>query len=238
MLQRKLDKVIEEHYPEATDAKDTSIKYLGEMKTKHDIDISKVLMACSVCSDDVNSTSLSFFNILFGPFILGGLAGMPYTGVTGLTAFSHHIPDQGTAFIFYGPHIGLTLDGEVGLLQRPRLEKAGSCCGALILALSRLKDESYKPDLTNEDDYQQMYLESCLSEHRKQIFNAEDQIKEATEVIFKEIDQRLHRQLKATKNEFKCEKIALLGGIIINTDYGLDDYFAPRNYEVLKVSDL
>ena len=30
-------------------------------------------------------------------------------------------------------------------------------------------------------------------------------------------------------------RIALLGGIIINTDSGLDDYFIPKNFEVMLV---
>ena len=51
MLQRKFDKTVKEFFPNAMDAKDTSIHYLGKMQIEHDINVSKVLMATSVCSD-------------------------------------------------------------------------------------------------------------------------------------------------------------------------------------------
>jgi hypothetical protein len=76
MLQRKFDKVVEKHFPNAKDAKDTSIHFLGKMQIDYQIDISKALMATSVCSDDINVPSTTFFNVLFGPFIMGG-AGRP-----------------------------------------------------------------------------------------------------------------------------------------------------------------
>jgi hypothetical protein len=41
-----------------------------------------------------------------GPFNFGGLAGLPFTGITGLNAFAHHVPEEGTALLFVGPHIG------------------------------------------------------------------------------------------------------------------------------------
>ena len=65
MLQRKFDKVVKEYFPNARDAKDTSIHYLGKMQIEHKLDVSKVLMATSVCSDDINIPSTTFFNVLF-----------------------------------------------------------------------------------------------------------------------------------------------------------------------------
>jgi len=160
MLQRKFDEIVKKDFPNAVGAKDTSIHYLGKMQLEHKIDISKVLMATSVCSDDINIPSTTFFNVLFGPFIMGGLGGLAFVGQTGMAAFAHHIPDGGSAFIFYGPHIGITLEGDLGKMYRPRQEKTGNSCGALMLALSRFRDvNDYKPVL-HEDDYQQMKLSS------------------------------------------------------------------------------
>ncbi len=238
MLQRKFDKIVKAHYPEALDAKDTSIKYLGLLQNGHNIDISKVLMATSLCSDDINIPSTTFFNVLFGPFIMGGLGGLPFAGTTGMTAFAHHIPDNGAAFIFYGPHIGVTLEGELGRMYRPRQDKPGNSCGALMLALNRFRnDPGYEPQVTYSD-YQQMYLEETLLPYKDRILESDHQEKEITEATFKNIEQGIHDYLHAAKDEFKIEKIALLGGIIINTDYGLDDYFAVRNFEVLQTKYL
>ncbi len=237
MLQRKFDKVVKEFFPNAKDAKDTSIHYLGKMQIEHELDISKVLMATSVCSDDINVPSTTFFNVLFGPFVMGGLGGLPFSGQTGMTAFAHHIPDQGSAFIFYGPHIGVTLERDLGKMYRPRQEQTGNSCGALMLALSRLQDADYKPVL-NDDDYQQMKLEESLLSYREQVLASENQEKAITEATYEIINKKIHEHIKTCKNEFHVDKITLLGGIIINTDYGLDDYFDARNFEVINLKDL
>ncbi len=237
MLQRKFDETVKKHFPNAMDAKDTSIHYLGKMQIEHNIDISKVLMATSVCSDDINVPSTTFFNVLFGPFIMGGLGGLPFAGQTGMTAFAHHIPDQGSAFIFYGPHIGITLDGSLGKMYRPRQEETGNSCGALMLALSRLHDKSYQP-IMNDDDYQQMKLEENLLPYREEILDADSQEKAITEATYKIIDKKVHDYVKTCKDEFHVDKVTLLGGIIINTDYGLDDYFVAKNFEVIDLKSL
>ena len=237
MLQRKFAEVVKSHFPMAMDAKDTSIQYLGKMQLQHGIDISKVLMATSVCSDDINVPSTTFFNVLFGPFIMGGLGGLPFAGQTGMTAFAHHIPDEGSAFIFYGPHIGITLDGDLGKMYRPRQEQTGNSCGALMLALSRFQDGSYRPVL-NDDDYQQMKLEESLIDRREEILASENQEKAITLATYDVIDKKIHEHLKSCKDEFPVDTVTLLGGIIINTDYGLDDYFVAKNFEVLNVKSL
>ena len=237
MLQRKFDQIVRSHFPNAMDAKDTSIHYLGQMQIEHKIDISKVLMATSVCSDDINVPSTTFFNVLFGPFIMGGLGGLPFAGQTGMTAFAHHIPDEGSAFIFYGPHIGITLDGDLGKMYRPRQEQTGNSCGALMLALSRLQDSGYKP-VMNDDDYQQMKLEESLLPYREKVLDSDNQAKAITEAAYDIIDKKVHDHIKTCKDEFHVDKVTLLGGIIINTDYGLDDYFDTRNFEVIDVKNL
>ncbi len=237
MLQRKFAEVAKTYFPDAMDAKDTSIHYLGKMQLEHHIDISRVLMATSVCSDDINVPSTTFFNVLFGPFIMGGLGGLPFAGQTGMTAFAHHIPDDGSAFIFYGPHIGITLDGDLGKMYRPRQEQTGNSCGALMLALSRFQDSAYKPVIT-DDDYQQMKLEESLLPYRQKILDSENQEKAITEATYEIIDRKVHEHLKSCKNEFHVDKVTLLGGIIINTDYGLDDYFDARHFKVIDVKSL
>ena len=237
MLQRKFDQVVKSHFPDAMDAKDTSIHYLGKMQIEHKLDISKVLMATSVCSDDINIPSTTFFNVLFGPFIMGGLGGLPFAGQTGMTAFAHHIPDEGSAFIFYGPHIGITLEGDLGKMYRPRQEDTGNSCGALMLALDRFKDGNYAP-VINDDDYQQMKLEESLLPQRTKILESDNQAKAITEATYEIIHSKIKQHLKSCKKEFHVDKVTLLGGIIINTDYGLDDYFDARNFEVIDIKSL
>lgn len=235
MLQRKFDDVVKGHFPNAMDAKDTSIHYLGRIQSEFGLDISKMLMATSVCSDDINVPSTTFFNVLFGPFVMGGLGGLPFVGETGMTAYAHHIPDNGSAFIFYGPHIGVTLEGELGRMYRPRMENPGNSCGALMLALDRFtKDPSYNP-VVRDDDYQQMVLERSLVPRRAEIVSDENPAKRITEETYDIIDKKIHEYIDTCKAEFHTNKVVLLGGIIINTDYGLDDYFDTRNFEMIEL---
>ncbi|MBB3698192.1 hypothetical protein KMW28_17460 [Flammeovirga yaeyamensis] len=237
MKQRLYDEIVQKHFPNAKDAKDTSIHYLGKMQLEHHLDISKVLMATSVCSDDINVPSTTFFNVLFGPFNMGGLGGIPFVGKTGMTAFAHHVPDGGSAFIFYGPHIGITLEGETGKMYRPRMEEKGNSCGALMLALNRLQDENYKP-VRADDDIQQMLLEENLLPYRERILESSDQAKAITEVTYEIIDKQIHEYIKACKSEFHVDKITLLGGIVINTELGTDDYFVAKNFEVIDLNNI
>jgi len=237
MLQKKFGKAVRKNYPNALDTRDTSIKYLGLLQNGHNIDVSKILLATSLCSDDMNIPSTNFFRVLLGPFFLGGLGGLPFCGITGMSAFAHHIPDNGSAFIFYGPHIGITLDGQLGKMYRPRQEESGFCCGALMLALSRFKDHKFKPEL-KEEDYQQTMLEKVLFSDREEILTANNPEQMITEKAFIRIEEMLYKYLRATKDEFKVDRITLLGGIIINTDYGVDDYFEVRNFEVINKKHL
>lgn len=237
MLQKKFGTAVRKHYPDALDTRDTSIKYLGLLQNGHSIDVSKILLATSLCSDDMNIPSTSFFRVVLGPFFLGGLGGLPFAGMTGMTAFAHHVPDNGSAFIFYGPHIGITLDNELGRMYRPRQEDSGFCCGALMQALSRFKDPDFTPEL-KEQDYQQTMLERELFPYREEILADEHPEKCITEKAFLKIDEMVHHYLAQCKSAFKVNKIALLGGIIINTDYGVDDYFEVRNFEVISTKHL
>lgn len=234
MVQSNFAKVVQSYYPNARASKDISIHYLGKMQMEHEIDISNVLLATSVCSDDINVASTSFFNSLLGPFVMGGLGGLPFVGKTGMAAYAHHIPDNGSAFIFYGPHIGITIDGTLGKMYRPKIKETGNSCGALMLALDRFKDESYLPREI-EDDYQQTKLETSLLPFKNEILSSPNPSKAITEKAFNVIDQQIHTLLTHSKNHFQVDKVTLLGGIIINTDYGLDDYFDVRNFEVLNL---
>jgi len=213
-------------------AKDTSIHFLGLLKQKHRFDISRMLMATSLCSDEVNNHGASFFNVLNGPFIMGGLGGIPFCGLTGTTAFAHHIPDGGSAFIFYGSHIGITDDGKLGEVWRPGQQKAGKSCGALMNALSKFSISAYKPQ-PSENDFQQYFLEKSLYGHRDKILESAEPELTITEEAYLQIDKMIHENIHQTKKEFHVKRIALLGGIIINTDSGLDDYFIPKNFEVM-----
>ena len=83
-----------------------------------------------------------------------------------------------------------------------------------------------------------MKLEESLLAKREDILNSSNPQKAITEATFEVIDRKIHEHIKTCKDEFHVDKVTLLGGIIINTDYGLDDYFDARNFEVIDLKSL
>ena len=83
-----------------------------------------------------------------------------------------------------------------------------------------------------------MKLEESLLPYRDEIINSDHPEKAITEATYEIIDKKIHEHLKACKDEFPVDTVTLLGGIIINTDYGLDDYFDARNFEVIDLKNL
>ena len=114
-----------------------------------------MLWGQSICVDDITNTKNKLSPEIKGPFNIGGLAGLPFTGVTGLDAFAHHVPEHGTAILFVAPHIGYHEKEGWGKLLRHEQHHASSCCGALVAALSKLQKGELKKQAPDQDDYQE-----------------------------------------------------------------------------------
>ncbi len=233
-----IEQKIREQYPKAGTGSYVTEKYLSYLSDHFKEDLKKMLFATSVCADDIN-VSTDFRRVLTRPFTLGGLGGIPFAGLTGMVAFSHHIPDNGSAFIFYGPHIGITDEGELGKMRRPGQAELSNSCGALMLALSRLEieDEVYVP-MNVEYDYQQVLLERSVMPYKHDILISDNRKKAITEVTYKNIDRQPHFLIRKAKDEFRCKRIYLLGAIIINTSPEFHDYVEVRNFEVIELHHL
>jgi len=102
-------------------------------------------------------------------------------------------------------------------------------------ALSRFSDAGYQPQFS-ENDFQQYFLEKSLIGQRTNILESNNPAWAITAEAYRQIDKMIHENIHQTKSEFHIKRIALLGGIIINTDSGLDDYFIPRNFEVMAMN--
>lgn len=237
-MEESIKQKIKEYYPNAETGAYVTEKYLAYLSEHYKEDLKKMLFATSVCADDIN-VSTDFRRVLTRPFSLGGLGGIPFAGFTGVVAFSHHIPDNGSAFIFYGPHIGITDEGELGKMRRPGQAGLSNSCGALMLALSRLESEGdmYVP-MNVEYDYQQILLERTVMPYKHEILVSGNRKKTITEVTYKNIDRQLHFLIRKAKDEFRCKRIFLLGAIIINTSPEYHDYVEVRNFEVIELHHL
>ncbi|MCC5931643.1 MAG: hypothetical protein JJU28_20520 [Cyclobacteriaceae bacterium] len=237
-MSNSIEKLILKEYPGARTGEEVTATYLSYLEDKYAADLNKMLFATSICSDDIN-VSTDFRRVLNRPFTMGGLGGLPYTGFTGMVAYGHHIPDGGDAFIFYGPHIGVTDDGELGKMLRPGQKNFSNSCGALVLALERIKreDDVYIP-INDEFDYQQVLLERTVMPFKQRILESSNPIKEITEVTYENIHRRIHFLVEKAKDEFHCDRVFLLGGVILNTSPGMKDYVEIRNFEMLDVKNI
>jgi len=127
-------------------------KLFEQLKEKYGILPSQILLGVSTCVDDIIYTkNFHAHPEIKGPFHLGGLAGLPFTGTSGLEAFAHHIPDGGTMLLMIEPHIGISEKGW-GYILRPEQQTGSSCCGALMGTLNQLKRGTKQTIM--EEDYQ------------------------------------------------------------------------------------
>jgi len=227
---------VDKQYPKALELKTLEQKITSEL-SQHGFNLSRTIWGTSICSDEVNN-SLNIFGRMFvgpGPFRFGGISGLPFTGKTGVMAFASHIPENGGAFILYGPHIGVSKEGKTGELLRQKQDSNSTCCGSLIAGLSAIQDPS-TIGKESSSDYQQAQVVKMLNAERDQILSADDQIKEVTEKAYQKIHNDLKELIDECKDAFEGKKLFLMGGIIINTDWDKEDYFDIRNSEVLDLT--
>ena len=111
------------------------------------------MLADSICSDDLNTIEYPkrAYEML-GPFKLGGLDGFPFAGLTGMSAFAHHVPADGAVFVFHGPHIGVSREGDTGVILRPGQTHHSACCaGAIRAVINKMTSGAIVPGELAED---------------------------------------------------------------------------------------
>ncbi len=202
------------------------------------------LFATSLCCDEVNrELEVEFTNIYNYNFSMGGLAGFPFGGVTSFGAMAHHIPDDGSCFILYGPHVGIDLDGNVGKLhRRGRHNGSGACCGSAAAAYGYVKDvtenKSELKSIPNDDlpalDAQQTLVGNMLLPQGPRLLSADvDADVELPMALFDVQDDFMKKIVEKGCGEVAGDgKIALLGGVQINTPNGTSEYFLPKIFEI------
>ncbi len=198
----------------------------------------RTLLALCVCPDEVNVPWHSFAaGVLPGPFLLGGLAGLPAVGATGFNAFTHHLPDDGAALIVYGPHVGLGAAGEVGLVQRFGRQRETACCGALSGTLDRARQRAQAgvtpPALDPATDHQAAELERLMQPQMPASLSAPVPLLEATRRLCDVIRAQIEALLRQTAAAFGQTRVFLVGGVFVNTGPGEDDLFAVRDETTL-----
>ncbi len=216
-------------YPEAVELPRLAARAF-ELLTALGFTRDNTLLANSTCRDELMYTTVAHLAAMWGEsFDFAGLGGYPSAGITSFRAYASHVPDGGKLLVFYGPHVGLSASGVLGVARRGGVGRDTSCCGAVLALLQKLvQDRHYAPP-SDPLDGEQAALERELTPLADRILEAPDRIAAATECTYEVIDRRLG-QIVARSG---CEgTLALLGGITVNTPAGEPECFVPRRFEV------
>lgn len=232
MKKREKLELVRRYYPNAQTTIDGVNHLIDLVEDGLDLEPMQIMMADSICSDDVNSIQLPARTREFlGPFKMGGLDGFPFTGLTGMGAFASHVPDDGAVLVYYGPHIGISRRRQAGEIIRFGQALPSACCGAAKAALARLMEGKIEPGHVTEMDYQMNTLEQILLRQKDRVLGAELPLIEATEVIYEAIDARVEELVKATS--YHCKYVILMGAVLINSDSDIGSFTANRKLDVI-----
>jgi len=200
------------------------------------------LVATSLCCDEVNRPLEKALAKQYDePFVMGGLAGFPFGGITSFGAMAHHIPDGGSCLVVYGPHVGVDSFGSIGTVNRRGRAKGGACCGSAAAALGNVRKGAMVPNANaaaapmqiDNLDAQQSYVNSALAPYGEKLLMAADQNIELPYALY-DAQKRMMDGIVA-KGCSAMEGngyIAMLGGIQINTPDETSDYFLPLTFDL------
>jgi hypothetical protein len=215
---------IQKQFPGAAPVHTFADSLLGYVAKKYKITTDQILVGASTCVDDIIYTkNFQDHKRLKGPFHLGGLAGFPFTGISGLNAFSHHIPEHGTMVLEIAPHIGYSSNGGWGYVLRPGQHESSTCCGALMGTLKKLEQHSLKQTNPPANDYQGAVIGNLAVQHEHEIVHGRHPLIALTKLIQQESEKQILDQINAIEMEH-VDYALVLSGVLINTDYQYTDY--------------
>lgn len=234
MKKREKLAIIRQYYHDAITTIDGVNRLIDFVEETLDLEPGQVMLADSICSDDVNSIQYpARAHEFLGPFKMGGLDGFPFTGLTGMGAFASHVPDDGAVFIYYGPHVGVSKSGAFGEIHRFGQSKNSGCCGAAKGALNKLLNGQVTAGNVTDMDYQMNTIEQILLKEKDRVLSAAIPLKEATEVIYEAIDRRIEELVAAT--QYNCRYVILMGAILINSDSDMGSFNCARKFDVINL---
>jgi len=196
------------------------------------------LFGHSTCVDEVCRTVTKFAAHYGESFVLGGLAGIPFSGDAGFGAYAQHVPDRGNLLVLYGSHIAIGRDGEIGRIHRPGQESHSMACGAAYAALKWL--ESYDgPDgspipLGDIRTHQMNYIKTIFAANSQRILSADNRTVESINLLYEHIHALMTSIAGTYLASSQGERIALIGGVMVHgPDKG---HFEPRDTIFLRKS--
>lgn len=197
------------------------------------------LLATSLSCDEVCRDLEDELREKFGQnYSFGGIGGFPFGGCTAFGAMCKHIPVGGNGLIVYGSHVGIDHDGVIGKVNRRGHCGSGACCNTSIASLAYVKavkegSTIHMPDPSDPVDAQQVFVDSAMLKHSDRLLGAEDPMLELPHAMF-DCQTDLFKRImdKCIKDIPAGAKVAILGGVQVNTPEGTPDYFLPKRFNL------
>lgn len=231
-----MEHIISQHFEKFSTMAKASQNAVESIAEREGIDIKKIIVATSFCFDELNHHQGKMnLHSPQGAFIMGGLAGYPFVGDIGLTAFADHVPDEGAALFIFGSHIGISGSGEVGKIKRVGQHRHTNTCGALMMVQNHvLSTQIHEVDAADYSAFQPEFLALRLLPMADEIRKAEVPILKTTHLVYDEIENEILKliiQNPLLQAEFP---VYILGGIVINTDENLPNYFSQKVFRKVR----
>jgi len=193
----------------------------------------------------------------------GGLGGMVSCGTTGIGAMFSHVQTPGNVLFVYASHVGISSPSsgsKLGLVERPGCSDLTNTCGAATKAFNDIVGSFSSPPPQSpttkkifNSDYQQDCLEAALKPNIEQILA--DQLVNNMVQLSLVTAEAIHLSALATifpggiefsdtkrrvqnPSDYPPVKIALVGGVHINTSPNCEDYFQLTKIEIVDVDGL
>jgi len=212
---------------------------LDVILSKHGFEKETTLLGTSLCCDEVCRDMEDELRAIYGQnFSFGGIAGFPFGGCTAFGALCHHIPTDGQLIIVYGSHVGIDFDGVFGKINRRGHHGSGTCCTSAYVSLAYVKSVAegntiHSPDPSDPIDAQQVFVDSAMMAHTDRLLNAANPDVELPHAVYDCQSQLLKRIMEKCQKDIPVgTKIALLGGVQVNTPEGLPEYFLPKRFSL------
>uniref|UniRef100_A0A7S4TBW6 Limiting CO2-inducible protein B/C beta carbonyic anhydrase domain-containing protein n=1 Tax=Alexandrium monilatum TaxID=311494 RepID=A0A7S4TBW6_9DINO len=144
----------------------------------------------------------------------------------GFFAMSHNVPEDGHILVVFGPHIGITPDGELGKVLR-RGRSAKSTCGALTTAYDQLTSGG-RPRGDRREPYW-AWIRDALRPHLAAVRDSSQPMMALVRKFYQIVEDQV---LAITTTSYCPGNLVLLGGITINMPHPAPGYFLPLHFSV------
>ena len=233
---------VKQLFPKALNAHVLAFQ-LGDTLSHFGFTNHNTLLATCFCCDDANrDLEAELVQVFESHHALTGLAGFCFGGSAAVADMLHHIPLNGHGLIVYGPHIGIDWDGRLGKVnRRGHPHGSGISCGPAhaAAASSSIQKDDFDPNKPVDCilNAQQRILEKQLYPYKDRIAaKAGDDCQAALElqhVLYECQTKVVNDILDQTLSQLQSnQKLAVVGGIQVNTPEGTAEYFLPLRYQV------